>query len=161
MCLSLQLAWPCNQQNSGKWHLKTHWSPGLDQNKPCNFCLVSGNPGCPDASQWASPLESQLLHSKKPRLSQRPCSTVLSDSPRWKSCGWVILTLVAIKHSEGILWPPDVKNWLIWKDPDAGKDWRQEEKEMRRTLLLLLRLDCRRKVTTLGTWTNEKARYRL
>ena len=29
-----------------------------------------------------------------------------------------------------ILWPPDVKNWLIWKDPDAGKDWRQEEKRM-------------------------------
>ena len=27
-----------------------------------------------------------------------------------------------------ILWPPDIKNWLIWKDPDAGKDWRQEEK---------------------------------
>ena len=26
--------------------------------------------------------------------------------------------------------PPDVKNWLIWKDPDAGKDWGQEEKEM-------------------------------
>ena len=28
-----------------------------------------------------------------------------------------------------ILWPPDAKNWLIGKDPDAGKDWRQEEKE--------------------------------
>ena len=27
-----------------------------------------------------------------------------------------------------ILWPPDAKNWLIWKDSDAGKDWRQEEK---------------------------------
>ena len=27
-----------------------------------------------------------------------------------------------------IFWPPDVKSWLIWKDPDAGKDWRQEEK---------------------------------
>ena len=27
-----------------------------------------------------------------------------------------------------ILWPPVAKNWLIWKDPDAGKDWRQEEK---------------------------------
>ena len=27
-----------------------------------------------------------------------------------------------------ILWPPDVKNWLIGKDPDAGKGWRQEEK---------------------------------
>ena len=27
-----------------------------------------------------------------------------------------------------ILWPPDVKNWLLRKDPDTGKDWRQEEK---------------------------------
>ena len=26
-----------------------------------------------------------------------------------------------------ILWPPDAKNWLIWKDPDDGKDWRQEK----------------------------------
>ena len=26
-----------------------------------------------------------------------------------------------------ILWPPDVKKWLIWKDPDAGKDWRQKK----------------------------------
>ena len=26
-----------------------------------------------------------------------------------------------------VLWPPDEKNWLIGKDPDAGKDWRQEE----------------------------------
>ena len=29
-----------------------------------------------------------------------------------------------------ILWPPDEKNWLLRKDPDAGKDWRQEEKGM-------------------------------
>ena len=27
-----------------------------------------------------------------------------------------------------VLWPPDAENWLIGKDPDAGKDWRQEEK---------------------------------
>ena len=30
-----------------------------------------------------------------------------------------------------ILWPPDAKNWHIWKDPDAGIDWRQEEKGLR------------------------------
>ena len=30
-----------------------------------------------------------------------------------------------------ILWPPDAKNWLIWKDPDTRKDWRQEEKGMK------------------------------
>ena len=29
-----------------------------------------------------------------------------------------------------ILWPPGVKSWLIWKDPDSGKDWRWEEKGM-------------------------------
>ena len=29
-----------------------------------------------------------------------------------------------------ILWPPDTKNWLLGKDPDAGKDWRQREKGM-------------------------------
>ena len=29
-----------------------------------------------------------------------------------------------------ILWPPDAKSWLIWKDPDAGKDWGREEKGM-------------------------------
>ena len=36
-------------------------------------------------------------------------------------------------HAEAetpVLWPPDEKNWLIWKDPDAGKDWGQEEKGM-------------------------------
>ena len=29
-----------------------------------------------------------------------------------------------------ILWSPDAKKWLIWKDPEAGKDWRREEKRM-------------------------------
>ena len=29
-----------------------------------------------------------------------------------------------------ILWPPDAKSWLIWKDPNAGKDWRRDEKGM-------------------------------
>ena len=29
-----------------------------------------------------------------------------------------------------VFWPPDAKSWLIWKDPDVGKDWKQEEKGM-------------------------------
>ena len=48
---------------------------------------------------------------------------------RWS--GQLVSTVCFISHSWAeapILWPPDVKNWLIWKDPDAGKDWRQEEK---------------------------------
>ena len=35
-----------------------------------------------------------------------------------------------VEAETAILWPPDVKNWLIWKDPDAGKDWGQEMKGM-------------------------------
>ena len=31
-----------------------------------------------------------------------------------------------------ILWPPDAKNWLIWKDPDVGKDWRPERRGWQR-----------------------------
>ena len=38
--------------------------------------------------------------------------------------------LKEISPEAPILWPPDAKNWLIWKDPDAGKGWRQEEKGM-------------------------------
>ena len=34
-----------------------------------------------------------------------------------------------VEATTPILWPSDVKNWLIWKDPDAVKDWRWEEKE--------------------------------
>ena len=41
---------------------------------------------------------------------------------------WVFIGRTDAEAETPILWPPHVKNWLIWKDPDAGKDWRQEEK---------------------------------
>ena len=40
---------------------------------------------------------------------------------------WVFIRRTDVEAETPILWPPDVKNWLIRKDPDAGKDWRQEE----------------------------------
>ena len=43
---------------------------------------------------------------------------------------WVFTGRTIAETETPILWPPDVKNWLIGKDPDAGKDWRQEEKGM-------------------------------
>ena len=51
---------------------------------------------------------------------------------RWNNC----LTLGQVmgrtdaEAQTPILWPPDVKNWLTRKDPDAGKDWRWDEKRM-------------------------------
>ena len=41
---------------------------------------------------------------------------------------WVFIVRIDVEAETPILWPPDGKNWLIWKDPDVGKDWRQEEK---------------------------------
>ena len=43
---------------------------------------------------------------------------------------WIFIARTDIEAETPILWPPDVKSWLIWKDPDAGKDWRWEEKGM-------------------------------
>ena len=41
---------------------------------------------------------------------------------------WMFIVRTDAQAEAPILWPPDAKRWLIWKDPDAGKDWRQEEK---------------------------------
>ena len=40
---------------------------------------------------------------------------------------WLFIGRTNAEVETPILWPPDALNWLIWKDPDAGKDWRQEE----------------------------------
>ena len=43
---------------------------------------------------------------------------------------WVITGRTDAEAETLILWPPDLKNWLIWKDPDVGEDWRREKKGM-------------------------------
>ena len=43
---------------------------------------------------------------------------------------WILIGRTDAEAEIQILWPPDVKNLFIWKDPDAGADWRQEEKGM-------------------------------
>ena len=41
---------------------------------------------------------------------------------------WVFIGRTDVEAETPIFWPPDAKSWLIWKDPDAGRDWGQEEK---------------------------------
>ena len=43
---------------------------------------------------------------------------------------WIFIGRTDAEAEAPIHWPPDVKSWLIWKDPGAGEDWRQEEKGM-------------------------------
>ena len=41
---------------------------------------------------------------------------------------WIFIGRTDVEAETLVLWPPGAENWLIWKDPDAGKDWRWEEK---------------------------------
>ena len=54
------------------------------------------------------------------------CKEIQPVHPKDQS--WVFIGRTDVEAETPILWPPDVKSWLIWKDPDAGKDWGQEEK---------------------------------
>ena len=62
-----------------------------------------------------SPLDSKEIKPVNPKGNQ----------------SWVFTGRTDAEAETPILWPADMKNWLIGKDPDAGKDWRQEEKGTR------------------------------
>ena len=47
-----------------------------------------------------------------------------------QSIQWVFIGRTDVEAETPRLWPPDATSWLIWKDPDAGRDWGQEEKGM-------------------------------
>ena len=51
-------------------------------------------------------------------------------SPSKGNQSWIFIRRTDAEAETSVLWPPDEKNWLIGKDPDAGKDWRQEAKGM-------------------------------
>ena len=67
--------------------------------------------------EWEKSLESPL-----------DCKEIKPVNPKGNQF-WIFIGRTDGEAEAPILWPPDVKNWLIWKASDAGKDWRQEEKE--------------------------------
>ena len=56
------------------------------------------------------------------------CKEIQPVHLKWNQ-SWIFIGRTDAEAETPVLWPPDAKNWLIAKDPDAGKDWRQEEKE--------------------------------
>ena len=60
-------------------------------------------------------------------LSPLDCKEIQPVHCKGNQC-WIFIGRTDAEAEAPILWPPDAKNWLIGKDPDAGKDWRQEEK---------------------------------
>ena len=70
-----------------------------------------------------------VLWFKKTVESPLDCKEIKSINPK-ENQSWIVIGRTDAEAETPVLWPPDGKNWLIWKDPDAGKDWRQEEKGM-------------------------------
>ena len=87
------------------------WMRELDYKEsrvPKNWCF------------WAVVLEN-TLESPLDRKEIQPVHPKGDQS-------WLFIGRTDAEDETPILWLPDVKNWLIWTDPDAGKDWRQEKK---------------------------------
>ena len=87
------------------------WMWGLDYKEswaPKNWCF------------WTVVLEKTLE-------SPLDCKEVQPVHPKGNQ-SWIFIGRTDAEVETPILWPPDAKIWLIWKEPDAGKDWRQEEK---------------------------------
>ena len=63
------------------------------------------------AKTLESPLDSKEIQLVHPKGNQ----------------SWIFVGKTDAEDEAPILWPPDAKNWLIWKDPDAGKDWKWEK----------------------------------
>ena len=74
--------------------------------------LVSGSWTVVLEKTFESPLDCKKIQPVHPKGDQ----------------SWVFIGKTDVEAETPILWPPDVKSWLIGKDPDAGKDWGQEEK---------------------------------
>ena len=71
---------------------------------------------------WTVVLEKTLQ-------SPLDCKEIQPVHLKWNQ-SWIFIGRIDAEAETPILWPPDVKNWLIWKDPDSGKNWRWEEKGM-------------------------------
>ena len=63
-----------------------------------------------------SPLDSKKFQPVHPKGNQ----------------SWIFIGRTDVEAETPILWPPDVQNWLIWKDPDSGKDWTRRRRRRQR-----------------------------
>ena len=82
------------------WTVKDSWAP----KKWCFLTVVL-------EKTLESPLDCKEIQPVHPKGNQ----------------SWIFTGRTDAEADTSIVWPPDVKNWLIWKEPDAGKDWRQEK----------------------------------
>ena len=104
---------------------QTHWDPGCSLRWPeRETVLVTQSVYLPWVSQRTDAFElwcwRRLL--RVPWTARRFNQSILKGNQ-----SWIFIGRTAVEAETPVLWPSDAKSWLIWKDPDAGKDWRQEK----------------------------------
>ena len=97
------MVFPVVMYGCESWTIKESWAPK-------NWC------------SWTVVLEETLESPVR-------CKEIQPVHPKGNQ-SWIFIGRTDVEAETPIIWPPDGKNWLIGKDPDAGKDWRQEEKGM-------------------------------
>ena len=136
------LAWPCNKlPNLWSFNLTVHQAHKLGFDNGCTAWATAALSiaRCRDFL-WTYPQNHLQLSSKR---GQGNLSTVhgckfkpirkesqffrIQVNPKGNQ-PWIFIGRTDAEVYAPILWPRDAKSWLIGKDPDAGKDWRQEEK---------------------------------
>ena len=100
VCLVKAMVFPVVMYGCENWDYKESWAPK-------NWWF------------WTVVLEKTLE-------SPLDCKEIQPVHPNGNQ-SWIFIGRTDAEAETPILWPPDAKNWLIWKDPDAGKDWRQEK----------------------------------
>ena len=103
-----------------------------------NKCLSSQSNGFSTSHVWMWELEYKESWAPKNRCfwtvvlektleSPLDCKEIQTVHPKGNQ-SWEFIGRTDVESETPIPWPPDAKSWLIGKDPDAGKDWRREEK---------------------------------
>ena len=95
------MGFPVVMHGCESWIIKKHWAPK-------NWCF------------WILVLEKTLE-------CPLDCEEIQPVLPKGDQ-SWVFIGRTDVEAETPIIWPPEAKSWLIGKDPDAGKDWGQEEK---------------------------------
>ena len=136
-------------QNHYGWQLQpwnqkmlASWKESYDKPKQCitkqRHHFADQGPYSKGCGLSSSRVRIWQLDHKESRVLKNWCFQAL-ESPLDKEIkpvhpkgnqSWIFIGRTDVEAETPMFWPPDVKSWLIWKDPDVGKDWRQEEKGM-------------------------------
>ena len=132
-CFESQLLLDCLEaKETGYTHAKLGLTllPGFKVSpEPTGFWLSSAHSatGLTPYMHSASSVPSRTVVLEKTLESPLDCKEIKPVNLK-RNQPWIFIERTDAEAETPILWPPNVKTWLIGKDPDAGKDWRREEK---------------------------------